>query len=420
MTTCLSRLKEVRYLTSQIQTLFCVILIVTLAACGGGRPIAEAAAAKEGTAEGTAVSLQAERRTGAFVASVLAMGERRSSPTTVDYLFGIEIQNGDVPQQYVIARVIRAGEATTIIDGEIRLDEILAGARVTPKGTIRLRHDSSKPFDPESIEWEVTGLSMLLPIQEGAELTTPDLGRALFGEAFEALVRVVPTDGRNQVLSYEISNSTVEGSPPVIDAKGRLTWKPNQADFDNTKTLRLVARLASGPAATFDVAVLVAKERLIHEVTLPPLGGSIADSHGRYLIRVEREKGVNALKGALSIVEVYASDGSYIYTIRVSPESGARIKVLDAPLLSARANGPTASGQRKVQISAESTRDLWDCVINGEPGPASDTLSPDIGASIGALSSCPWCDHYPQRELHVLLETRNIWSARRVHKFGSA
>jgi pimeloyl-ACP methyl ester carboxylesterase len=206
-------------------------------------------------------------------------------------------------------------------------------------------------------------------IVTGAQLVRSLGDIALVGQSYRSQVGVLPNDGRNGVVALTITNPTAGGATPTIDASGAVAWTPNEADFTSTRELTITATLREGAAATLTSPVAVRKEQLVHEQQLPAAAGTIADLKGRYLIQVEPEAVGTSMTGALSISEVFSSNGSLVYVVRVPVTSGARVTVLDAPRalavapvggtsVSTGAARATIASGRKMALAKESAEGL--------------------------------------------------------------
>ncbi|MCC6250721.1 MAG: carboxypeptidase regulatory-like domain-containing protein [Rubrivivax sp.] len=168
------------------------------------------------------------------------------------------------------------------------------------------------------------------PVGAGASLIAEPKGTPLVGQAYAGKVVVVANDRRNRVTAFEVVNPTVGGAPPGIDAAGMITWTPNELDFQQTTHLRVTVRLASGPDTTLQVATDVRKERIVAQLALPASSGTLADSRGRYLVKVE-PAAAGPMSGTLTIIETFAKDGSFRFSVRVPLNSNTRVQILDAP-----------------------------------------------------------------------------------------
>ena len=169
------------------------------------------------------------------------------------------------------------------------------------------------------------------PIVRGAVLAHALGDVAIIDMPYRSSVAVIPNDPRNSVTGLTIKNHTIGGSQPRIDSEGRVEWTPNAVDFSNTLELTITATLRDGESVDLASPVSVRRERLVHQAQLPSSGGRIADKNGRYLIKVEAEPNSAPLTGTLSISEVFSSNESFVYVIRVPKAISARITVLDAP-----------------------------------------------------------------------------------------
>ena len=135
---------------------------VTLVACGGGSSNSVSSDAAPSAAEAvTAHKLSAVSSDGvaasATVLGLTQVAERRVTRTVFDYDFKVTVQNGAIAQNGLVAKLTGAGTGTTILDGNVQVGSLAAGASVTPGDTITLRQDRSQPFVPAALVWSVSG-----------------------------------------------------------------------------------------------------------------------------------------------------------------------------------------------------------------------------------------------------------------------
>lgn len=367
-----------------VKGLLAGLLLGLLAACGGGddAAIPERSGALAPTAHGLAAV--GEGSGTAQVVALSKLSEKRIGRTVYEYTFAVTVANGGVALKNVLARLVKVGPGTSVVDGEVAFAELASGARLSPLDTITLRHDRALPFDLSALAWQVGGTPVVEALQEGAQLAGAPQGQALLGQSYRAQLGVLANDQRNSVTGLQIDNPTAGGSAPTIDAQGLLNWTPNEADFGATRSLRLSVQLKLGAPTVLFVPVQVAKTRLVHEVNLQVVGpGTVADPQGRYLIQVDADTPGVPLQGRLSIHETYNADGSFVYALRVPVNAGARLTILDAPnqlpaaTLAAPSNS-AASGRLKKQSVG---------VRRQAAAAAADGLMQNIGASMSPSTS---------------------------------
>lgn len=366
--------------------LLVVLLIGSLAACGGGDE--PAAPERAGVQAPTAHALAAmgEPTGSAEVVGLSKLSEKRIARTVYEYTFAVTLANGGAPLKQVLAHLTKVGPGTTVVDGDVALAELASGARVSPADTITLRHDRALPFDLSALVWQVGGTPVVAALLEGAQLASTPKGQALLGQRYRTSLAVLANDKRNGVSGLQIENTTAGGAVPTIDAQGLLDWTPTEADFATTRSLRLTVQLKLGAPAVLFVPVQVAKTRLVHEVNLQVTGaGTVGDPQGRYLIQVDAETPGAPLQGSLSIHETYNADGSFVYAVRVPVNAGAKLTVLDAPnqlpaaMLAAPGNS-AASNRMKRQSAGPGLRRQAEAT-------AADGLMQNIGASLSPSTS---------------------------------
>lgn len=220
------------------------------------------------------------------------------------------------------------------------------------------------------------------PIVPGAYISAMPKGQPLVGQAYNGRLVVALNDPRNRLTRFQVTNETAGGAPASIDVSGNITWAPNELDFQGTVRLRVTAELATGPAETYDVPVDVRKERIVLQVPIPATSGALADPGGRYLVKVDPEVAGTPMSGTLSIVETFAGNGAYRFSVRVPLTSNARVTVLDAPTSlqaapAVAAQGASADG-RKRALSMRSAVAPNARALGVSPG-----LAADIGQELG-------------------------------------
>lgn len=220
------------------------------------------------------------------------------------------------------------------------------------------------------------------PIAPGAQIAALPKGQPVVGKAYSGQLVLIPNDARNRVVGIQSINETAGGAPASIDANGNISWAPNELDFQGTRKLRITADFETGASGTYDVPVDVRKERVVLQATLPATSGTLADPGGRYLIKVEPEVAGTPMTGMLSIIETFARNGAYRFTVRVPLTSNARVTVLDAPaplLAAPSVADQRASDSRKQSLGAK-TEAAPTARALGEVSPG---LTADIGNALG-------------------------------------
>jgi gamma-glutamyltranspeptidase/glutathione hydrolase len=131
-----------------------------LSACGGGQPeggSAQAQASGERAQALAAKGTEAISTASASVVAVTQLAERRVNRTVYDYDFKVTVQNGSVAQSGISAVLTAVGAGSTILDGQVLVGDLAAGASATPADTITLRVDRSLPFNLASLVWNLSG-----------------------------------------------------------------------------------------------------------------------------------------------------------------------------------------------------------------------------------------------------------------------
>jgi hypothetical protein len=146
-------------------------IVASIASCGGGQsPSGDSQARTAATV--TAVSQQIS------VGTLTKLSETRVSRTVYAYVFRVSFVNSGGPQTGVTAKVTGAGKGTTIVDGDVVVGNMAAGATVTSQDTITLNHDRSYPFDAASLTWSITS-TVTQPTVPGILVSGPANARAV-------------------------------------------------------------------------------------------------------------------------------------------------------------------------------------------------------------------------------------------------
>jgi hypothetical protein len=129
--------------------------LLLLACSGGSEPAALSASAQAG---GQATALAVPVPTvNASVLGLTKISETRVGRTLFDYVFRITVQGGSEALPGATAHINAAGPGTTVIEGDVQIGNLAAGATVTPTDTITLRQDRLLAFQPALLVWRIAG-----------------------------------------------------------------------------------------------------------------------------------------------------------------------------------------------------------------------------------------------------------------------
>lgn len=132
------------------------VIATILSGCGGGGngPVA-ATTNPYAVPQTTSVRRFALSASEAIQPSVtlIKMSEKRFSRTEIDYVFQLRIQNGSSALSGLTVKIGTVGAGTTVIDGTSQIGAVAANAVVTSNDSITLRHDRTKPFVPDLIQF---------------------------------------------------------------------------------------------------------------------------------------------------------------------------------------------------------------------------------------------------------------------------
>ncbi len=112
--------------------------------------------------------------TAASGANVVAMVERS---------YWVEFTGGTTGQVGVVATLLSAGPQTTVVAGTLDVGDVPAGARVTPVGTVTLRHPRAAVPPVASLQWRFAGRK--------AGVVNPAAGKLLEGPPGINMVQAV-------------------------------------------------------------------------------------------------------------------------------------------------------------------------------------------------------------------------------------
>jgi gamma-glutamyltranspeptidase/glutathione hydrolase len=148
---------------------------VALAACGGGDDGADGTLR---STEARIMALAGPEDSAAVEASVLELvkvKETRVDRTVYDYVYQVRVQGGDKALSAVRLAITSAGRGVTVLDGEVTLAALDAGASVLAADTVTLRQDRSYAFDAKALVWSVSATPVQTTVFDPA-LCTPQTG----------------------------------------------------------------------------------------------------------------------------------------------------------------------------------------------------------------------------------------------------
>lgn len=365
-----------------------------LLACGGGEDKPQASAeATVGRAQAQSVAAPVDLS----VVSLTKVSERRVGRTVFDYVFRVTVHNNSEPLVAVTASIGAAGQGTSIVDGEVLVGDMAAGATITPADTVTLRQDRTFPFNPTALVWRFRSIPAAPAIVPGATLSNAPAGRASVGSPYETALRLMPVDGRNAITSLQVSNPTPGGASPRISLQGLLTWTPNEADFATT-TLHVGAGLQDGSSSSFDVPVTVTKHRLVANVALNG-AGRYSDPEGRYLVEVAGATPGASITGTLSISERYQLSGAFSSEI-TSSDSSHVIEVITAPMgvpFDAVAAGAASSSRQRALAAGNGRQRRFSAALSGAY--AEPIMGSNVDTGINLYSTRQRVPHFKDVEV---------------------
>jgi hypothetical protein len=212
-----------------------------LNACGGGQDIPSAAPAEAPRARALTASVVSS----ASVTGLTKVRETRVGRTLFEYEFRITVQNGAAAQTGLNAKLTGAGAGTTILQSDVTVGDLAAGASVTPSGTVTLRQDRLLPFQPNRLVWSLTASGA---VPAGLSLS---LNQGVIGAGGSLTLQPVVTDASGKAIdpapavNYELvlpSGGSL-GGLPTLSGNQILTSADTRGGFGVKATLgSLVAR----------------------------------------------------------------------------------------------------------------------------------------------------------------------------------
>lgn len=83
------------------------------------------------------------------------VAETRVARTVYDYVYKVQVQAGAGALSSLRLSLRGAGTGVSIVDGEVELGALAAGATALSDATITLRQDRSHAFDPQALVWDI-------------------------------------------------------------------------------------------------------------------------------------------------------------------------------------------------------------------------------------------------------------------------
>ncbi len=136
-------------------------LLSVLTGCGGGGA-ADSVAADAGAAQRLAAqSLPAVFVMPGEVSTRLnQISAERVNRTTYDYKYSVTFTAGATALVNAVGHVSSSDAGTVIIDGDVNIGDLAAGANITPDDSITIRQDLTKGFNSASLAWNISETSV--------------------------------------------------------------------------------------------------------------------------------------------------------------------------------------------------------------------------------------------------------------------
>lgn len=126
-----------------------------LAGCGGG---SQSSAQASETGQQLAQAGRVASEAAAVVTTLTPVADRRIGNSVVhEVTYRVSVSVGPVAQAGLSLSVAHAVPGTTVIDGDVEVGDVAAGATVQAADTITLRHATVLRFDPAGLTWKTKG-----------------------------------------------------------------------------------------------------------------------------------------------------------------------------------------------------------------------------------------------------------------------
>lgn len=125
--------------------------------------------------EARAMAASDAQAAAAQVLELVKVKETRVDRTVYDYVFQVRVRAGDQALSALHLSLSAAGLGTTIVDGEVALGALDAGASVLAGDTVTLRQDRRHAFDAQALTWQVDATPLPTTVFDPA-LCTPQAG----------------------------------------------------------------------------------------------------------------------------------------------------------------------------------------------------------------------------------------------------
>jgi hypothetical protein len=97
------------------------------------------------------------------VEGLVKVSESRISRTVYEYVFRVRVRGDSKPYTNVSVRLVSAGTGTTLVEDQVMVGDLAAGAIVTPADTVTIRHDRTVPFSETALQWQASGTPVEVP-----------------------------------------------------------------------------------------------------------------------------------------------------------------------------------------------------------------------------------------------------------------
>jgi VCBS repeat-containing protein len=203
----------------------------------------------------------------------LVGGKRHISKRIFEYTYRATITNDTSPRNNVTATLVGAGSGTTILEGNITVGTLAPNQVVTPSDTFKIQHNKQFPFDPNSLIWNFTGDTNILPTANPDNNSATEGGAAVNGNVLtndqpgNAPATVTAADQNGTAITLGAAFTTSGGGSLTLNADGSYSYTPPAQGTvpaaGLTETFSYTMTDADGDPSNSTLAIAVAQADLL-------------------------------------------------------------------------------------------------------------------------------------------------------------
>lgn len=302
------------------------------------------------------------------------VGSTRISRTVYENTYKASVRNGSVADAYITATVASSALHITVIQGAVSFDVVPRGATQDSTGTFIVRHDRSKPFDPNALVWTVQAR----PSSSGA-----------------TALRVIPAR-----LSMNVEGQAMLS---VLNAVGAVTWSSNNPSVVTVQPTGAIRAVARGSA------IITANNGSMSSTTAIQVydpAGAIPDATSESLIAQELAANrINAEQALIYRVFAAVGDQRLPVGLRGAPDNAPHAYALREAAGMFNSLSPDAQATLRPFLLPPVYAESWFAQQLGLTAPTT-LAAPSLRALAAAPSSCVFSSILERRSTAHF----NIWS----------